>query len=384
MEERFELAPMVPTTGEPADLTLYGTAAAQEVQRFHRSMPEYTVTPLVNLAQLATHMGVRGMYVKDESQRFGLNAFKALGGSYAMHAYEPQPGADKRPVFATATDGNHGRGVAWAAARIGCQAHVYMPKGTAMERLENIRKLGQHAEITDMCYDDTVRYVAREAEKNGWILMQDTSWPGYEEIPTRIMQGYTTLGAEMVAQLGDVAPTHVFLQAGVGSMAAAVTAFLADHYGARKPTIVVVEPNGADCIFRTAKANDGALHFSGADMHSIMAGLCCGEPCTIAWELLRDYADYALSCPDYVAANGMRMLGNPLPGDTPIVSGESGAVTTGLAAELMLTPSLRPLRETLGLNADSVILCISTEGATDRENYRNIVWYGKHPGKRTV
>ena len=372
MQKRFELTPIVHRT-DKADVTPYGVEAARKVRAFHQSMAEYAVTPLRSLSQLASYLGVKGLYVKDESYRFGLNAFKALGGSFAMNSYE---GSAEKPVFATATDGNHGRGVAWAAARIGCEAHVFMPKGTAQERLDNIRKLGAHAEITDMCYDDTVRYTARLAEENGWVMMQDTSWPGYEEVPARIMQGYTTLGAEMVEQMGDVKPTHVFLQAGVGSMAAAVTAFLTDYYGADKPIITVVEPNGADCIFRTAKANDGQLHACGPDMHSIMAGLCCGEPCTIAWELLRDYADFALTCPDYAAANGMRLLGAPLPGDERVISGESGASTFGAVTTLLMTPALRPVCEQLGLMQDSVILCISTEGATDRENYRRIVWGG--------
>lgn len=376
MQERFELTPFVRRTTGLADAAPFGVEAAKKVRAFHQSMAEYTVTPLRSLKELAAHLGVKGLYVKDESYRFGLNAFKALGGSYAMHGYE---GCANKPVFATATDGNHGRGVAWAAARIGCEAHVYMPKGTAQERLDNIRKLGAHAEITDMCYDDTVRYTARLARENGWVLMQDTAWPGYEEVPAKIMQGYTTLGVEIVEQLGSVRPTHVFLQAGVGSMAAAVTAFLADYYGADKPVITVVEPNGADCIFQTAKANDGQLHACGEDMHSIMAGLCCGEPCTIAWELLRDYADFALTCPDYAAANGMRILGAPLPGDVRVISGESGASTFGAVTTLLMTPSLAPLCDMLGLTADSVILCISTEGATDRENYRRIVWEGAWP-----
>lgn len=374
----IELTRIHPLPGQHADLTPYGTAAAREVRAFHRSMREYAETPLVRLSGLAAHLGLKGLYVKDESRRFGLNAFKALGGSYAMHAYMQANGG--RPVFATATDGNHGRGVAWAAARIGCEAHVYMPRGTAQERLDNIRKLGAHAEITDMCYDDTVRHVAQLAAENGWVLMQDTSWPGYEEIPARIMQGYLTLADEIAKQLGDVKPTHVFLQAGVGSMAAAVAAYLADRYGAEKPIITVVEPNTADCIFRTARANDGRTHFCGEDMHSIMAGLCCGEPCPIAWDLLRDTADFALTCPDYIPANGMRILGNPLPGDARIVSGESGAVTAGIMAALMLDPALIRLRDALGLGADSIVVCISTEGDTDRANYRDIVWFGKEPG----
>ncbi len=167
-------------------------------------------------------------------------------------------------------------------------------------------------------------------------------------------------------------------------MAAALAAFFADAYPERKPIVTIVEPNTADCIYLTAAADDGKLHACGEDMHSIMAGLCCGKPCTIAWDILHDYADFAISCPDTVSANGMRMLGNPLPGDPRIISGESGAVTSGIAAELMMNPALADFEQQLGLGADSMILCISTEGDTDQENYRNIVWYGRYPDQDRV
>ena len=280
-------------------------------------------------------------------------------------------------TFITATDGNHGRGVAWAASRLGHRAFVYMPRGTARERLENILKLGAHAEITDLSYDDTVRFAAKTAEENGYILIQDTSWDGYEDIPALIMQGYTTMGLETVSQLEGDIPTHIFLQAGVGSMAGAMTAFFRDAFG-QKPKIIIVEPSGADCIFRTAEANDGALHFCGENMQTIMAGLCCGEPCTLAWDILHAGADFVLSCPDRISANGMRILGNPLSGDTRIISGESGAVCVGALYSLMTDSGYEGLRRTLGLCEGSRVLCISTEGDTDRQNYRDVVWLGKY------
>lgn len=352
----------------------FGMMKAEEAAAFHRSMPEYAPTPLTELTELARYLGVKRFFVKDESFRFGLNAFKGLGGSFAMHSLAV--GRDGPLTFVTATDGNHGRGVAWSAGRLGHRAVVFMPKGTAPERLENIRKLGAQAEITDMSYDDTVRYAARQAAERGWILLQDTAWEGYEEIPMRIMQGYTTMGVEITEELGEVLPSHIFLQAGVGSMAGAMAAYFADVYGKKRPKVIVVEPEGANCIFRTAAADDGTLHFCGGDMQTIMAGLCCGEPCTVGWELLQKYADYALSCRDDVAADGMRILGNPLAGDPRIISGESGAVTSGAAAALMTEPELQNVREMLRLGRDSVILCISTEGDTDQDHYRRIVWNG--------
>ena len=165
-------------------------------------------------------------------------------------------------------------------------------------------------------------------------------------------------------------------------MAGAITGLFADICGEDRPIITIVEPNKADCVFRTAQADDGKLHFVTGDMDTIMAGLACGEPCSIGWDVLRDYADNFISCPDYIAAKGMRMLGNPPKGDTRIISGESGAVTLGCVAELMQNPSCRSVKEALKLDENSRVLCISTEGDTDKENYQSIVWDGKVPSFR--
>lgn len=385
--------------GKPYDISRFGLKTAEKTMAFHKSFPEYTATPLAELKELAQLLGVQSIHVKDESKRFGLNAFKVLGGSYAIGSYIAKTlGMDIGELscermtspavkaklgeltFVTATDGNHGRGVAWTANRLGQKCVVYMPKGTANERLENIRKLGADASIMDFGYDDCVRLARDNAAKNGWILVQDTAWDGYEEIPLHIMEGYLTMGLESIHQLNWNLPTHVFLQAGVGSMAGALAAFFANYCGNhQRPVIVIVEPNKADCFYRTAYANDGRLHTVTGPMDSIMAGLCCGEPCTVAWNILHDYADDFISMPDYVAAKGMRILGNPLNGDPRVISGESGASTTGLVAEILQNESLDWLRSQLRLDASSRILCISTEGDTDKANYRRIVWDGLHP-----
>lgn len=385
----------------------YGVRVGERTAAWHRTIPDYAPTPLRRLSALASQLGLAGLYVKDESPRFGLNSFKALGGSYACariladrlgmaEEVEADPGAlnlaalmrraifarDRQVTFATATDGNHGRGVAWAAHMLVQRSVVNMPRGSSAERLANIRALGARAQVCDMVYDEVVRETARQARDNGWVLVQDTSWPGYEEVPRLIMQGYATLASELVSQLArSVAkpPTHVFLQAGVGSMAAAVAAYLADAYGDERPAIVVVEPNRADCLYRTAQAADGALHDAPGDLGSIMAGLSCGHPSQLAWDVLRRYARYYVSMPDWVAAKGMRVLGNPLGDDERVVSGESGASTTGLVCELMANESLYELRGRLGLGPDSRVVCVSTEGDTDRANYRRVVWDGLHP-----
>lgn len=397
MKEEFKLVQLKHDADEKYNIDFLGVEEAQKVQQFHASFPIYKETPLASFPETAAALGIGAMYVKDESYRFGLNAFKVLGGSYAIGnylaqkmdmdisqlPYEKMISDDVREklgeiTFVTATDGNHGRGVAWTANQLKQHSVVYMPKGSAEERLKNIQAEGADASITDMNYDEAVRLANSQAEKNGWVMVQDTAWEGYEDIPRWIMQGYGTMGFEAKEQLPEK-PTHIFLQAGVGSMAGAITGFFSNVYGDEKPIITIVEPNKADCLFRTAEADDGTLHFVTGDMNTIMAGLACGEPCSIGWEVLKNYADNFISCPDYVAAKGMRILGNPAGNDKKVVSGESGAACVGCIAEVMTNPELSWLKEKLKLDKDSKVLFFSTEGDTDKENYKAIVWDGKYP-----
>ena len=398
MQERFMLVSRA-HEGPGSDLSILSREEAEKVRAFHRSFPMYAPTPLVSLNDTAGALGLGAVYIKDESWRFGLNAFKVLGGSYAIGSFlagklgipmenagygllvSPETREKLGDItFVTATDGNHGRGVAWAATQFGQKSVVYMPKGSALERLENIRAAGADASITELNYDGAVRLANAHAREYGWTVIQDTAWEGYEEIPTRIMQGYMTMGLEAYEQLPEP-PTHIFLQAGVGSLAGAMTGLFSQLYGEKRPVIVIVEPNKADCLFRTARADDGKLHFVTGDMDTIMAGLACGEPCTIAWEILRDYADHFLSCPDYAAAQGMRLLSRPAGNDRSIVSGESGASAFGALSELMTDPALKDIRDAIGLDSSSRVLCFSTEGATDRANYDAVVNKGKYPKK---
>lgn len=399
MTETFRIVSR-PRTGAPkVDLSRFSREEAEKVQRFHASFPVYRPTPLARLDGTAAALGLQSICVKDESYRFGLNAFKVLGGSYAIGSYLAQRlGRDISELpyekmvsddvhralgditFVTATDGNHGRGVAWTANRLRQKSVVYMPHGSSAERLANIRAEGADASITDLNYDDAVRLASSMAQKNGWVMVQDTAWEGYTDIPAWIMQGYGTMAFEAWQQL-PAKPTHIFLQAGVGSMAGAVTGFFSALYGAERPIITIVEPNKADCVFRTAEANDGRLHSVTGRMDTIMAGLACGEPCSIGWEILSQCADHFLSCPDYAAAKGMRMLGSPVPGDDRVVSGESGAAAFGCVAAILTDPALAPLKEQLALGADSRVLFFSTEGDTDRESYRAVVWDGRWPSE---
>lgn len=399
MKEEFKLVQLEHLPNQKYNIDFLGLEEAKRVQGFHASFPVYQKTPLAILNNTAGELGLGGIYVKDESYRFGLNAFKVLGGSFAIGNYMAEKlGMDIRELpydrmisqeikeklgeltFVTATDGNHGRGVAWTANQLKQKAVVYMPKGSAKERLDNIRAEGADASITDYNYDEAVRLANSQAEKNGWIMVQDTAWEGYEDIPAWIMQGYGTMGYEAYEQLPEK-PTHIFLQAGVGSMAGAITGLMANIYGEDRPIITIVEPNKADCLFRTAEADDGKLHFVTGDMDTIMAGLACGEPCSIGWNVLRSYADNFISCPDYTAAKGMRILGNPAGSDTKVVSGESGAAAFGCVAEIMSNPDLSAMKEKLKLNGESRVLFFNTEGDTDRENYKAVVWDGKYPSK---
>ena len=403
MTEGFQIVPNKSGNPAQAEIGFLNQEIADKATAFHRSFPQYAPTPLRSLRSLAAYMGVGSIHVKDESYRFGLNAFKVLGGSFAIGRYiakrldrdiaqlpfavmtSPEVKEQLGQLtFVTATDGNHGRGVAWTANQLGQKSVVYMPKGSAPERLSNIRKENSDASITDLRYDDTVRLAKRRASQPNCVLVQDTSWDGYTEVPSWILQGYTTMANEIrmeLEQQGETAPTHIFLQAGVGSMPASLAGYFTNIYR-NKPVIAVVEPNKADCIFRTAKAADGKLHFVTEEMNTIMAGLACGEPCPIAWDVLKDCADYFLSFPDYAAAKGMRMLGNPLAGDERIVSGESGASAFGCVMEILSNPQLGSIKQMLGIDETSRLLFVSTEGATDRENYRAIVWDGKYPSER--
>lgn len=368
-------------------------AQVQAVQRFHRSLPGYRVTPLYRLPALARHLGVRDIYVKDESHRFGLKAFKALGATWALARILGArlgyaPGAMDFPalrraavrlgemVFVTATDGNHGRGLAWAAAQLGCRAVVFMPAGSSPHRVSAIAAEGAEVRVTEVNYDDAVRMAAGAAAEHGWHLVQDTALPGYEEIPVWIVQGYTTMAAEVLEQLEEKVlprPTHLLLQAGVGSLAASVLGYYANVLGSDCPQTLIVEPDQADCLFRSALADDGTPRTVGGALATIMAGLACGEPNPWAWRVLRDFAAGFVSCPDAVAALGMRQLARPCGDDPPIVSGESGAVGVGLLCRLATDAGMGEVKERFGLGPESVVLCFSTEGDTDPESYRAIV-----------
>lgn len=378
------------------ETALFSEEEVEKVYRFHLSMGDkYNQTPLARLDALAASLGLGGLYVKDESQRGNLKAFKLLGGAYSVansicrklglniadvdFSYLKSDEVKQKLgdlTFAAASDGNHGKSVAWAAHEFNQKSIVYMPKGTVQDRIDAIEGFGGTVVVSDDNYDWCVREVNRLSAEKGWEVVLDTASEGDAQVATWVMQGYATMALEAIEQLGSMLPTHMFLQAGVGSMAAAMAGVFVNLYGDKCPKIYIVEPHQAACYFDSGVAADGKAHSVDGDMDSIMAGLACGVPNPISWVIIRNFADGFFSCDDVLTANGMRILGNPLAGDPRVVAGESGAVGTGLVDEIMKN---RPdIAETIGLNSSSRVIMFSTEGDTDTKNYRDIVWYGKY------
>jgi len=346
------------------------------VLAFHRSLPGYAPTPLHALPGLAADLGLCHLYVKDESRRFGLRAFKALGASWALRsvvearstAGEPPPAA-----VATATDGNHGRAVAWAARRLGFAAVIFIPAHAAVSRIEAIRGEGARVVLVDGTYDDAVARCAAEAAAGGWQVIADTGYAGYLEVPRRVTEGYATLFLETDAERaarGWPAPDLVVVQGGVGALAAAVVGH-ADRARPR-PLVAVVEPDSADCLLESIASPGGRPSAAHGRQDSIMAGLNCGLPSLAAWPVLRRGADLFLSIEDRHAEEAVRRLWRPAAGDPRIEAGESGAA--GLAGLLALCrePALRGARDRLRLGRRTAVLLINTEGATDPEGFRRI------------
>ncbi|MFT8310809.1 MAG: diaminopropionate ammonia-lyase [Sporolactobacillus sp.] len=382
---------------DAADVQDFSEAVVEKVLAFQKTHKSYRATPLRSLDALAGELGVSKIYVKDESYRFGLNAFKVMGGIYAIAnclaeklglpiealSFEKLKTKKVREqigdlTFISATDGNHGRGIAWIARELGLKSVIRMPKGSSQRRLESIQAEGADVAISDVNYDDTVRICEQMARENGYLMIQDTSWPGYEEIPLWIMQGYAAIAKEISDQLPE-APTHIFLQAGVGSYAGGISGYFLHKYPDAPPKIILVEPNQADCYFKSFEQKDGAMQSVGGDMATIMAGLACGEPNRAAYAFLSKYSYGALSCSDDVTALGMRIYGNPLRGDDQVISGESGAVTMGALYLLCAEAGFAADKNKLAIDDTSRILLISTEGDTDKQSYHDIVWKGRYP-----
>jgi diaminopropionate ammonia-lyase len=349
----------------PGELrSIQSIEALAPAEREIRSWPGYRPTPLVALRGLAAHCGVAGIWYKDEGERFGVGSFKALGAGYAVSRL--LAGRVPREITVTcATDGNHGRAVAWAAQRFGCACVIYVHAGVSDARCGAIERYGARVVRTPGNYDDSVRAAARDARANRWLVVSDTSYEGYVDVPRDVMQGYAVMAREALEQLPQGEwPTHVFVQGGVGGLAAAMCAYLWETSGERRPLFVVVEPEKADCLYRSAHA--GRIVSVPGDLDTVMAGLACGEPSIVAWSILEAGANAFMTISDEAALASMRLLARGASGDPAIVAGESAVA--GRAGMLAARE-----RGELQLDAESRVVVFGTEGATDPELYRRIV-----------
>lgn len=362
-----------------------------EIKALHHSLPEYKPTPLVSLPGLSVRLNLGRILVKDESFRFGLKAFKALGSTYAVYkiinGYFKEIGrrefeADKfyRSVkiepnlftFCTATDGNHGRAVAWVAKKLGQKAVIYMPSKSTGARIKTIEGEGALVKLVDGSYDDAVNKANIDSKKYGWQIVSDTSWAGYYDIPNNIMAGYLT----MFREISDLIKEHedidvAFIQAGVGALAAAAAWYYKFSEANIHTRLISVEPDNAACLLNSIKSQYGELLPLEDEQDSIMAGLNCGTPSATAWPLIRTGFDLFMTIPDRRAVEAMRLYYNPLNSDPRVISGESGAA--GLAGLLALCSDPDDKRKLIDLNHKSTVLVINTEGDTDPETFDKLV-----------
>jgi diaminopropionate ammonia-lyase len=374
--------------GREAILTL---AAFGDAKREIMSWPGYKPTPLHSLPKLAARAGVGAILYKDEAERFGIGSFKALGGAYAVFKLLRKAIWEQKKIIVStldltsgryadltsritvtcATDGNHGRSVAWGAHAFGCQCVIYIPETVSEGRCQAIAAYGAEVKRMAGTYDDGVRRVAADAAVQGWTVVSDTSYEGYTDVPRDVMQGYSLMVDEALEQTSPV-PSHVFVQGGVGGLAAGVCSYLWERYGTRRPCFVVVEPEKADCFYRSAVA--GRPTPAEGTLDTIMAGLACGEVSPLAWRVLETGAGAFMTIDDEAAADCMRLLADGRFGDDAIVAGESAVA--GLAG-CILASTDADARARLDLCPDSRVLVFGTEGATDPEVYRAIV--GRRP-----
>ncbi len=360
-------------------------AARQEIENW----PGYAPTPLRDLPGLAKTLKIGSLRYKDEALRFGLGSFKALGGAYAVFRWlaerlgsETGKTVDSRTLLggslreatgrmtvATATDGNHGRSVAWGASLFGCRAVIYIHATVSEGRKAAIEKFGAEVRRIEGDYDDSVRICAAEAAANGWQVISDTSYAGYTEIPKLVMQGYGVMVDEALRQLPKTTrPSHLFIQAGVGGLPAAAIARLWQRLGAERPSVVIVEPNAADCVYQSALAGRPAR--ASGKLDTLMAGLACGEVSPVAWEVIRAGSNAFMTLPDSEAVRAMRALARGIGGDKPVVGGESGV---GGLAGLIAAAGDRTAREALDLRNDARVLIFGSEGDTDPALYEKLV-----------
>ena len=349
-------------------------ADCRHAQQEISSWEGYAATPLIELPDFATAAGVGSVVYKDESPRFGLGSFKALGGSYAVaqlaDEYRKQHGSLAGFAVATATDGNHGKSVAWGAQRLGVECHIFIHAQVSQQRSDAITELGAHVHRVAGNYDDSLVECETMARAHGWQIVSDTSWEGYETVPVQIMAGYSVMAAEIVAQLKGKIPTHFFIPAGCGGLAGGMLAYFWQVWKEQLPAIVIVESEYSACVYKSIEADD-AIQLNVVE-ETVMAGLSCGEVSQIIWPLLRRGVKHAITIPDEGVVPTMRSLAKPAGDDRPAI--EAGECSAAGLIALLAAAGNTELQQALDLNQASRVLVLGTEGATDPEFYHRAIY----------
>jgi len=378
--------------------TDYTELASDDIINFHKSLKGYKPTPLLSLPALSQKLGLGAIYVKDESSRFGIKAFKALGASYAIYMFlktqwelkfdtefTPQLFADKEKMnllgkytFCAASDGNHGKAVAWTARMLEQNAIIYMPGDTVEARIKNIENEGARVVVVkNGTYDDCVSQIAKDVKgKKDWVLISDTACEGYTLIPKYIMAGYSTVFKELEDTINPPdSPQidYVFLQTGAGGFCGAGMWYYNYRYGSNRPVLISVEPTEADCFLESICYGNGNPLPTKRNQKTIMAGLNCGTPSLTSWPIIRDTADLFISIADCYAEIAIRRFYYPENGDPSIISCESGAGGMAGLMALFMDKNLEYARQKLQFNKNSKILVINTEGDTDPVNFKKII-----------
>ncbi|MAU63520.1 MAG: diaminopropionate ammonia-lyase [Flavobacteriaceae bacterium] len=339
---------------------------------FHRTFKNYKKSPLYKLSALSNFLKISKLYVKDESNRFGLDSFKVLGGSYAVN--QILKNKPKVSIFCTATDGNHGKGLAWSAKKYKKKCIVYVPKNTSKQRIKSISELGASVEQLEMNYEDTCKYAAKISFKMNWELVQDASWDNYELIPAYIMSGYLTHFIEMEENINKIKQPDldiVIIQCGVGSWAASCIWYYLSRYGKNKPKIVLVEPEESCGVYQSL--NENKRISPKGNLSTIMAGLNCGIPSKSAWEIIKRGCDGVIKITDAEVMSAMNLFYKPLSDDSKIISGESGAAGLAGLIKCIKDKKLKKIKDHIGLNKDSRVLIFNSEGKTDINSFSKIV-----------
>ena len=325
---------------------------------------DYQPTPLIELNKLANLIGVKKIYYKDESQRFELGSFKALGGAYAV---EKIVDSKKNIIVSTATAGNHGRSVAWAAQKIGIKCKIFISENVSESRAKAMKKYGAEIIRVKGNYENSLQECKKISNKNNWEIIQDVSWENYEKVPQLIMAGYTIMIKEIFDQIENDSITHVFLQAGVGGMAASMIAGFAE-FSENVPKFIIVEPENADCVFKSIKNNKPTK--VNIKKETLMGGMSCGDVSTVAWKILQNSINYCLTISDEAISSVVALLAESRLSDQKIVAGECS--TPGITALIGAFKNNNYLNK-LELNSNSKVLIFGCEGSTDKKMYQKLL-----------